>query len=102
MNREESDMRRVKEGAWVVAWRWGMALLGAALSGVALYATMWVKLNAPTRFEFNELSKGVQSLREDLIRRESQQIQLSHHEKRIAQLEEESRRRYPAIRRETP
>lgn len=93
-------MRRVKEGAWVVVWRWGMALVGLAASGIAFNATMWVKLNAPTRTEFNELSKGVQSLREDLIRRESQQIQLTHHDKRITQLEEESRRRYPATRRE--
>ena len=111
-----TDERRMKESAWVIAWRWGTAILVAVATGVGSYAMMWVKVNAPTRpefaelvksvtslredlirrAEFAELVKSVTSLREDLIRRESQEGRLDNHEKRIERLEEDNRRRFPA------
>lgn len=48
----------------LVIWRWGSLL---AL-GVAAYGSMWIKLNAPSKIQFDLLTAQVQGLREDMIR----------------------------------
>jgi hypothetical protein len=79
----------------IIIWRWGMGI--AAL--VAAYGAMWVKLNAPSRDQFNLLTVQVQGLREDMIRMSSQRDRV---EKLESKLEAVIERTIELERRSTP
>lgn len=96
--KNDEDIQRVKDGPWVIAWRWGTLSLASVALAVGYYATMWVRVNAPTRAEFLQLTEIVQRLRDDLLMRGNQESRLVDHEGRLRKLEEESHKRFPTVR----
>lgn len=66
MSEPKNGERRIVSVVGLIVWRWGMA----AGTLIAAYGVMWVKINAPSREQFQALTSQVQGLREDMIRAE--------------------------------
>ena len=52
-------------------------------TGIGLYAAMWLKINAPSRSQFEALTIQVQGLREEMIRFSNQRDRLDKMELRV-------------------
>lgn len=77
----------MKEFVWPIIWQVGTLMF----FGMTTYATMWVKANAPTRAEFNELKNALQDLHDDFLRRAGHSERLDDHEERLRRLESSMR-----------
>lgn len=61
---KSNNERKLISVVGMIIWRWGSFIA----FGLAAYGSMWVKLNAPSRAQFDKLTEEVQGLREDMIR----------------------------------
>lgn len=75
----------MKDIIWPIIWQSGTLIF----FGMTTYATMWVKANAPTRVEFNELKGALQNLHNDFLLRAGHGERLDDHEERIRKLEKD-------------
>lgn len=78
----------MKDLAWPIIWQISTLIF----FGMTTYATMWVKANAPTRIEFNDLRDALQALHDDFLARSGHGEKLKDHEERIRKLEEHIRK----------
>lgn len=93
---DNGDVIQVKSSAIDYALRIGLIVVSLAMA----YGVLWLKVNAPTREEFNRLNDSVQGLRGDMSLGQEQLKRLIAHEERIRQLEREFDRMFPNRRRQ--
>lgn len=101
MSEPRNGERKLISIVGIIVWRWGMGL-GLA---VAAYGAMWVKLNAPSREQFDLLTVQVRGLREEMIRGERlkdslEEVRRNHDklEERVKELEHSATPRRPPFR----